>query len=216
MATAAAAEALCDEAAFYRRFAALKRRDRQLPDWLFVCATAALVGLEVALCLRQGLPAEVWLPVAVLSAYAPLNFLFFCNVVGVGTLRELIWMAAFVCLCLLSLARFDSLSLGWIIAPALSLAAYFCWRSFSDPYCRYRKGLRLLEAGAPRRALWHLERALRLAPQEARFAWHLGRAYQRLGRQDQGGELRRQALEREPGLEQSLRSDPLFREAWLA
>ena len=45
------------------------------------------------------------LPVLVLSAWVPMNFLFFCNLVGVGSRRELLWTSVFVSLSLGSLAR---------------------------------------------------------------------------------------------------------------
>ncbi|MBI5209058.1 MAG: hypothetical protein HY927_03700 [Elusimicrobia bacterium] len=197
------------------KMAWLKRHDRPLRDWQFVAAAGLLVAGESWLLHGIGCPLRLGLPLVVLSAYVPCNFLFFCNVVGVGNFRELVWMACFVLLCGVSMLLFGALNLAFVLGLSLALTVYLCFAALQDPYCRYRKGMRLLEAGAAGKAAGQLERAVSLAPREARYRYHLGRACLRAGREAEGRALVGSALAAEPGLLDALRRDVLFREEWI-
>ncbi|MBI4678066.1 MAG: tetratricopeptide repeat protein [Elusimicrobia bacterium] len=199
-----------------QRLAWLKRHDRPLKDWQFVGIVASLVSLEAWTLRAFGVPREFGLPLVVLSAYVPCNFLFFCNVVGVGNFRELIWMACFVLLCGASLVFLGGLNLPFILGFSLALTVHFCLRALKDPYCRYRKGLRLLDgAGRVVDAVRQIERAAALAPEVARYRYHLGRAYLRAGRESEGRALVLAALGEEPGLLDALRKGLLFKDEWI-
>jgi tetratricopeptide (TPR) repeat protein len=199
-----------------QRMAWLKRHDRPLKYWQFVGIVGFLVAAEAWALKSVGVPREYGLPLVVLSAYVPCNFLFFCNIIGVGNFRELVWMASFVLLCGASLIFLGRLSLPFILGLSLALTIVFCFQGLKDPYCCYRKGLHLLD-GSDRTtdAIQQFERAAALAPKEARYRYHLGRAYLRAGKESEGRALIKGALKDEPALLDALAKDILFQKEWV-
>lgn len=195
---------------------AVQRGRKSLKNSHFVLAIAVLVAAEGLLLAAAGATFALALPFLALSAWVPMNFLFFCNLIGVGSRRELLWTCVLVGLSLGSLALFGQLRTAFIVPPSLGLTLVLCHQARRDPYCRYRRGMRLFdERGDVVLALAHLERSVALDPADSRFGFHLGRAYAAAGRREEGQRLMRRALEHDPNLEARLREEHFFHDDWL-
>lgn len=198
------------------RFKAAKKRDRPLKNADFAGAVAVLVAVEAGLFHYYGVPAWAYVPVLVLSAYVPMSFMFFCNLVGVGNQRELSWMCWLIIVCLASLRLLGGLRLELIIPLTAAYSVWICRQGLRDPYCRYRRGLHMLDkAGDPEGAAAAFALAARLAPEDARYEYHLGRAELKAGREEEGRRRIERAKARAPGLIEAMRKDLLFGPEWI-
>jgi hypothetical protein len=128
-----------------RRFAFVKRRDRVLRNGEFVGAVATLVAIETVLFLWLGYPSDLWIPVVALSAYLPIAFLFHCNILLIGTRRELIWAGGLVILCAGSLLVWSRVRLDLVIAGGIAMTAFFSWRAGHDAFSHLRRGLQRID-----------------------------------------------------------------------
>lgn len=180
-----------------RRLAFLKRQDRYLGFLRFAVAIGACLLLETVLFWWIEAPLDLATVGLSLTAYLPATFFFCCNVFHVGIRRELMWSCFFVLCCLCSMFAFGWLRLELIVPMCVLFTAFLCRAGWRDPYCWYRRGLRLLDdLDQPTAAARALAVARFKAPEDPRYPFHLGRAMVRKGDLEDGYELMQATLRR--------------------
>lgn len=199
-----------------RRLAFLKRQDRYLGYGRFFIVIAACLSLETLLFWWIEAPLDLAMIGLGLTAYLPATFFFYCNVFHVGIRRELMWSCFFVICCLASMLVFRWLRLELIVPACIMFTAFLCRASWRDPYCWYRRGLRLLDnLGQPAAAAEAFNLARSKDPEDLRYPFHLGRAMIRMGDREEGNQLIQAAFRQRPDFMERLSTDPLLQRQWL-
>ena len=199
-----------------RRLAFAKRRDKPVENMHLLLIVLPLLAVEVVSLFALGFSWHGYWPVVAFTAFVPLNFMFMCNIFLVGAHREAAWICGAVIAFLSSLLLFGEVRFVWVLSWCVVFTAAICFVARRDAYSHYRIGLRFLdEKKKAKSALPALQTAHQMAPEDVRYLYHLGRANLEAGDSVQGERMIDVALRKDPALGVTLKTDPLFCEAWI-